>query len=356
VERDLFSGVILIARNDSIVLEKPYGAASLAFNEPMRLETRLNIASIAKVFTGVAIAQLVEAGKLSYDDTVGNLLPDYPNPDVRERVTVRQLLSHTSGLGPPDYYETPLWSTRPRLRSVADFMRLVGETPITSEPGKYRYSNAGYVILGAIVERLTELNFYDYVRKHIFAPAGMSRSFYPEMDMEDPDLAAPLTNLFDKGADGWVYRLGRPRNAIYELAARGGPQGGAAVTARDLLAFQQAFRDGRLISAARVEAMTTPLSPSGAGAPGLSGDAREGLGIEVITRNGHTFFGHSGGDLGIASVLYWYPDTGYTTIILSNRDPRAARVLANATRALITRQTLHDAAAPDQGCLPPAAE
>src|SRR6185369_11049056 len=121
--RGLLSGVILIAKDDEVILKKAYGQASLAYSAPMTLDTRLNVASIGKSLTGVAIAQLVDAGKLSYDDTVGKLLPDYPEQDVRKRVTVRQLLAHTSGLGPLDYWQKPEWlAARPRLRSVADYM------------------------------------------------------------------------------------------------------------------------------------------------------------------------------------------------------------------------------------------
>jgi CubicO group peptidase (beta-lactamase class C family) len=353
-ERDVFSGVILIAKEDGVIFRRAYGLASIAHRTPMTVDTRLNIASIGKSLTGVAIAQLVDADILSYDETVGTVLPDYPDQDVRERVTIRGLLSHTSGLGPKDHYEGPLWAAlRPRLRSVPDYMKLVVGTPLGSEPGKYLYSNSGYVLLGAIIERLSAQSYYDYVRDRIFKPAGMTRSFYHELDHEDHDVAVPLTNLFNKGEENYVYRLGPPRNAIYELAAKGGPQGGAFATADDLFAFVRALRDGRLVSPARFKEMTTPQSPSGAGAGGLMGDVREGLGVEVIRQNGHTFIGHTGGDLGVASMVYWYPDTGYTTIILSNRDPRAARVMTNATRALLTRQTIYGAVPPAQQCVAP---
>jgi CubicO group peptidase (beta-lactamase class C family) len=348
--RHLFSGVILIAKGDKVIFERAYGNASLAWNAPMSLQTRLNVASIGKMMTGVAIAQLVETGKLSYDDTVGKLLPDYPEKAVRDRVTVRQLLAHTSGLGPKDYYQGPAWQTRSRLRSVADFLKVVEQTTsLEGEPGKYEYMNSGYIILGAIIERVTGGSFYDYVREHIFEPAGMTHSFYPEMDSEAPDVAVPLTNLFNNG-EHYIYRLGHPRNAIYELAGRGGPHGGAYLTARDLFAFVKTLRSGTLVGPARYKEMTTPQSAAGAGGSGLTGSAREGLGIEVVTRNGHTFFGHTGGDLGVASLVYWYPDSGYTTIVLANRDPRAARVLANITRALITRRTIDGAVPPDQTC------
>jgi CubicO group peptidase (beta-lactamase class C family) len=350
--RGLFSGVILLAKDDKIILEKAYGMSSVAYSASMRPSTRLNIASIGKMFTGVAIAQLVSAHKLSYDDTVGKILPDFPNAQVREKVTVRQLLTHTSGLGPRDYYDDPKWqAARPNLRSIPDYMKLVANTGIGLEPGKYHYSNAGYVILGAIIEKLTAQTYYDYVRDHIFEPTGMTRSFYHEMDHEDKDVAVPLTNLFNHDG-GYLYRMGTPRNSVYELAAKGGPQGGAFVTAQDLLAFKRALLGGTLLSFAAVKEMTTAQGESGAGAPGLAGDVREGLGVEVVTRNGHTFFGHTGGDLGVASMLYWYPDTGYTTILLSNRDPRAARVLTNLTRALITQRTIRGAIMPDLSCTP----
>jgi CubicO group peptidase (beta-lactamase class C family) len=349
-----FSGVVLVAKDDQVVFEHAYGQASPAYAAPMTLDTRLNIASIGKRFTGVAIGQLVDAGNLSYDDTVGKWLPEYPDQAVRDKVTLRQLLSHTSGLGPNDYYEGPLWAgARPRLRSVADYMRLVVGTKIGSEPGQYLYSNSGYVLLGAIIEKASGQDYYDYVRQHIFGPAGMTHSFYHELDHEDPKVAVPLTNLYGKGEDAYIFRLGAPRNATYELAAKGGPQGGAFVTAADLFAFERALRDGKLVSAERLREMDTAQSPSGAGASGLVGDVREGLGVEVIRQNGHTFYGHTGGDLGVASMVYWYPDSGLTTILLSNRDPRAGRVMANVSRALITRQTLNGAVPPAQACVAP---
>lgn len=352
-QRGLFSGVILLAKDEKVIFEKAYGPASIAFDRPMSLATRLNVASIGKSLTGTAIAQLVEAGRLSYDDPVGKILPDYPDKDVRDKATIRQLLSHTSGMGPQDYYERPAWAAaRSGLRSLPDYLTLIGGTTIGSEPGKYLYSNSGYVILGAVIERVSGQSFYDYVAGHIFKPAGMTHSFYHEMDAEDPDVATPLTNLFARDG-GYIYRLGRPRSAVLELPARGGPQGGAFMTAEDLFAFERALRGGKLIGAASFAAMTTAQSASGAGAQGLSGDVREGLGIEVIVQNGHRLFGHTGGDLGVASFVYWYPDLGYTTIALTNRDPRAARVLANVSRALLTRRTIGGAPPPPQACTPP---
>lgn len=354
-ERDLFSGVILFARGDEVIFKKAYGKASIAYDVPMTVDTRLNTASIGKIFTGVAIAQLVEAGELSFDDTVAKAWPDYPNRDVRGKVTIRQLLTHTSGLGPKDYYDDPRYpALSSRLRSVADYFRLAVDTPLGAEPGEYLYSNSGYIILGAIVERLSHQSFYDFVRDRIFEPAGMTCSLYAPGDVKNLGTASLLTNFHEQNDHSYVYRLGIPLETGLQGGSTGGPQGGAWVTAGDLFSFVKAFRGGKLVSPATRDEMTTAQGPSGAGAVGLAGEARPGLGVEVITRNGHTFLGHTGGDFGIASFVYWYPNADYTTIALSNRDPRAARVLLNVFRALLTRKTAGDAIPPPQACMPPA--
>ena len=351
--RRLMSGVVLVAKGDRILFERAYGYSSIAHGDPMTVNTRLNVASIGKVITGIAIAQLVAAGRLSYDDLVGRHLAAPVDQKIREKVTLRQLLSHTAGLGPRDYYEYPEWdSARPQLRDVGSYLGLVRREKITvgAPQGKFLYSNAGYVLLGAIIEKVSGESFYNYVERNIFLPAGMTRALYAETDAEIPHVADPLTNLFPIGPNQYRYRLGTPRRAIYELAARGGPQGGASLTAHDLLRLQTALRNGRLINADRLAEMERPASPSGAGAKGLSGDIREGLGIEVIRQNGHRFFGHTGGDLGIASSTYRYPDRDITIIILTNRDPRAARVLTSHSRAMMTRNVLDGVDVPAQRC------
>lgn len=349
--RGLFSGVVLVAKGPRVVFEHAYGDASPAFGVAMTPATRLNAASIGKSITGVAIGQLVDAGRLSYDDTVGRWLPDFPDPGVRAKVTVRQLLSHTSGLGPDDYYDDPRWdSMRFRLHDVASYMQISRDAKIGAPPGQYLYSNTGYVILGAIIEKATGQSFYDYVQRHIFDPAGMTASFYHALDAEDRDVAEPLTNAYPSPDGRLRFRLGPPRNAIFELAARGGPQGGVFTTARDLFRFDQALRAGRLVSPGRFAEMTTPVSPAGAGAPGLTGEVREGLGFEVIRQNGHRLIGHTGGDFGVASFTYVFPDSDYTVIALTNRDPRAARVLTNVSRSLLTRRLVDGAPAPPERC------
>lgn len=351
--RNLFSGVILIARNGRVLFQRAYGQASPSMRLPMRIDTRLNTASIAKMFTGVAIAQLVESERLSYDDTLARLWPDFPNPRLRQ-VTIRQLLTHTSGLGPNDYYDDPRYPALvDSIRNVADYMRLAIDTPMENTPGTYNYSNSGFIILGALIERLTREDFYDYVRDHIFRPAGMTDSFYAPNDVRRLRTAASLTNFHELPDHSYLFRLGTPIEGSAMGGSNGGPQGGAWVTAADLYRFSQALREGRLVRPQTLAQMIGTEGHGGAGAPGMIGQAHEGLGVEVVANNGHVFYGHTGGDFGIASILYWYPQTGYTTIILSNRDARATRVLVNLSRALITRRTLGSATPPSAHCTPP---
>ena len=347
------SGVILLAKDDGVIFRRAYGKASLAYEAPMTLSTRLNTASIGKSFTAVAVAQLIDAGKLSLDDAVGKVLPNYPDRVVRDRVTIRQLLTHTSGLG--DLYDHPKWPVvRTRIRSVPGYMELVVGRPLLDEPGaRYEYSNAGYILLGAIVEKLSGQDFYQYVHDHVFVPAGMTHSSYPAADDEVLGFATPLTNFMDRGETAYIYRLGRPRSALLQLAARGGPQGGAAVTGDDLMAYDIAFRAGKLTSPAMVKLMTSAQGPAVGGRRGAQPDTVPGFGFEVTSRNGHTMIGHQGGDLGVASFVYHFPETGYTAVVMSNRDPRAARVLLQALLALFTRSTLRGATPPPQDCVAP---
>lgn len=339
---DTFSGVILIAHQGRPFLRRAYGRASVAYDAPITFNTRFSTASIGKSFTAVAIGQLVDQGRLSLDDLVGRHLPDYPDTAVRERITIRQLLTHTSGLGSAsEFTNSPLWpAQRMRIRTIAGYLPLITGHPLVSEPGAhYEYSNAGYVILGLIIEKLTGRSYYDVIQERVFAPAGMTRSFYHETDHEDPDIATGLTHFVEEGND-YRFQLGPRLNSTMQGSARGGSHGGANVTADDLLRFTVAVHGSRLTSAATARLLTTP---QGAERPG---DARNGLGFEIMTQNGHTIIGHNGGDIGVSAFAYHFRDSGYTAVVLSNYDPRAIRVIARQVRGLLTRSAIGAASAP----------
>lgn len=333
-EADAFSGTILIAKNGRPVLRKAYGMASVAYRVPNRLDTRFNLASIGKNFTAVAVMQLVERGKLSLDDKVGKVLPDYPNKDVKDKVTIHHLLTHSSGLG--DIHGPKYVALKDMLREVKDYLPLFADMQLSFQPGeRMQYSNAGYILLGAIIEKISGENYFDYVRQHIFKPAGMIDTDFYEADVDEPRIATGYTNYHELGDDFQQFVLGPRRNTLRYGTIKGNPQGGAYSTASDLLRYSKALRERRLLNRKSLALMTTNkyfFRKYGAG------EVYYGYGFELANINGNRVIGHGGGDLGISSVIRWYPDSGdYTVIILSNYD-RGGIIAIDKIQEMITEQ------------------
>jgi hypothetical protein len=177
---DRFSGAVLVAKDGKSIFQKAYGLANRTTNVPNRTDTKFNLGSMNKMFTAVAIMQLVEQGKIAVTDTVGKHLPDYPNKEVGNQVTIDQLLTHTSGMG--DYFNDEFFSRSRRLERVADFVPYFVDKPPAFPPGtKWKYSNAGYVVLGLIIEKISGQSYYDYVKEHIYQAHrhGQHRSPFP---------------------------------------------------------------------------------------------------------------------------------------------------------------------------------
>src|SRR5262249_39312962 len=147
-----FSGVVLVAKNDRILFERAYGFANHAFNAPNKTDTKFNLASMGKMFTGASILQLAEQGKLSLDDTVLKVVPDYPNKDAASKVTIHQLLTHTAGM--PDYVGKEfMQAPKNQFTSVDSFLRMFVDKPLQFEPGtQFSYSNGGFIVLGKVIE------------------------------------------------------------------------------------------------------------------------------------------------------------------------------------------------------------
>lgn len=314
---DAFSGTVLLAKDGRTVFKTAHGLASKAYNVPNRVETKFSVASIGKTFTAVAVAQLVEQGKLSLTDTVGKLLPDYPNKQVAEKVTVHQLLSHSSGMG--DIHGAKYVCRKGVLREVRDYFPLFVDEPLSFEPGeRMQYSNTGYILLGAIIEKVSGENYFDYIRRHVFHPSGMTSTDFYEADLDTPNHATGYTNFQDMGDDYFQFQLGRRRNTSLYNGAKGNPQGGASSTVEDLLRFSIALREHRLLGAKSLDLMTGRKFFFRKYA---AGDIYYGYGFELEDIDGKRVVGHGGGDLGISSVIRWYPDSGnYTVVVLSNYD------------------------------------
>jgi len=299
-KKDAFSGVVLVARHGKVLLQKAWGLADREKGTPNTLDTRFRLGSMNKMFTAVATLQLVEAGKLALDDPIGKYLPDYPNKDVASKVTVRNLLTHTGGTG--DIFGPDFEKNRLTLREHGDYLKLYGSRGLTHEPGaEFRYSNYGFVLLGALIEKVTGMSYYDYVQSKIFKPAGMSST----ASLSEADVVPNRSIGYMKDNGKWVPNTDT-------LPWRGTAAGGGYSTAGDLLRFAQALESGKLISKASLAAATTPYKE----------DYGYGFGIEGegSLRN----YGHNGGAPGMNGDLRIFPQLGTVVISLSNLDPPAA--------------------------------
>ena len=286
----LFSGVAVLAENGVPVFQNAYGMADRERNIPNSLETAFNLGSINKVFTQIAILQLSAAAKLNLDSTLATYWPDYPNTAVAHKITIRQLMRHTSGIG-GNIFDSPPGGTRHDVRTLKDYLALFVNEPPQFEPGTSNaYSNAGYVVLGLLIERLSGQDYYTYVRDHILKPANMTRtgSFFVD--------SLPLNTAIGYTTGSQDAPAGTPLHPnTQELPGRGSSAGGGYSTAQDLLKFLKALREHRI--------------PSGLPA---------GLGI-------------AGGSGGINAVVEGGMPGGYDLVVLTNLDPPAAERVSRMT-------------------------
>lgn len=329
VTEDRFSGAILIAKDGAPIFKKAYGLADKNSNIPNNTETKFNIGSMNKMFTAVAIAQLAERGKLSFDDTISRHLPDYPNKAVAGKVTIHQLLTHTSGMG--NYQNEEFLARLDRIKTIADLLRFFADEPLAFEPGaKWEYSNSGYVVLGLIIEKVSGQNYFDYVRENIFKPAGMSNTDSYEKGTNVPNLAIGYTRMNPSGQPD----QSAPRSENTQMRPlKGSSAGGGYSTVVDLLKFVVALQNHKLLSKNFTEIVSTGKIEVG----GAIGKYAYGFGDKIF--NGKHIVGHNGGSPGIAANLDMFPELGYTAIILSNYDPPAMMPVIMKVRELIPAKT-----------------
>jgi len=301
---DKFAGAVLVAKNGQPIFARAYGLADREHHVPNTLHSRFRMGSMNKMFTAVATLQLVKAEKLKLDEPIGKYLADYPNKELASKVTIRQLLSHTGGTG--DFFGPEYNQHRLALRTHEDYVRMLGSRPARFEPGsRWEYSNYGFLILGAVIDRVSGQNYFDYVRDHIYTPAGMTSTGSEPEDQPVPDRSI-----------GYMKRGGAWHPDTDVLPYRGMSAGGGYTTAGDLLRFANALRDNKLLDADNTALLTTGT----AAAP----DRRYALGFEDHRMNGVRCFGHSGEMLGENGDLEICPAAGYVVAVLANMDPPAA--------------------------------
>lgn len=320
---DLFAGVVRLEQDvpggsTVTLLEKGYGLASRAWQIPCTPDIRFDTASITKLFTAVAALQQVEAGAFGLDTSVTEYL-GLTGTQISRDVTPYHLLTHTSGIADDadeeagEKYED-LFRERPNyaVRTTRDFLPSFVDKKPNFAPGQgCRYCNVGYVLLGLMVEVASGLPYREYVAERVFAPAGMDGAVFAAMDLVLPRIAEGAEPVHDDaGATvGW-------RRNIYSYPPIGSPDGGAHVTAGDLVAFHDALRSGRLLSVDLTAAMLRPhvvKSPRGAGAH------HTGFGLEFGTdaEGTVTSYWKEGINVGVSGILTHYPQAGVTAVVLS---------------------------------------
>ncbi|MCA1660005.1 MAG: beta-lactamase family protein [Verrucomicrobiaceae bacterium] len=316
------SGVLLVAKDGVTIASKAAGIGNKATGAKIDLNTKFNLGSMNKMFTSVAIAQLAQAGRLSFTDTVGKHLSDYPNKEVADKVTIHQLLTHTSGLG---FYWNEKWmAQREKLLTVAAHLPLFASDPPAFPPGeKFQYSNSGFMVLGAIIEKVSGQDYYSYMQEHVFKPAGMSDTGFYEPGKETPNLAIGYTTRSEEGKP-----LEEPRDNTNMREVKGGPAGGGYSTALDLVKFHQALLGHKLLDKKHTELITTGKVDGPRG-------SRYAYGFGDHSGGGKRSVGHNGGAPGIAADFAMFPDTGYTTVALMNSDPPFLMPIAKAMKERI---------------------
>ncbi|MDH6210338.1 D-alanyl-D-alanine carboxypeptidase [Chryseobacterium sp. BIGb0186] len=295
------SGVVLIAKDGKPIYREAFGFSNLPDRVKNKPDTKFNLASINKMFTAIAIMQLVESGKISIQDKVGQYLTDYPNKTVADSVTIHHLLTHTSGMH--SFWEDYDKLSKVNFKTVADYLPLFVDKKLAFAPGSdFYYSNSGYMVLGLIIEKLSGQKYFDYIQEHVYQPAKMINTDAYELDHAIPNLATGYTMSLEEP--------GQWKNNIYSNLAKGTPAGGGYSTADDLLNFANALQNNILLNKESVTLCTSGKVKYREG--------MYGYGFEENKINGQRIFGHTGGHDGIACELMIYPDLGYTVAILTN--------------------------------------
>ena len=322
--RDLFSGTVLLTYQGRPVLARAYGMADKQTGTVNRLDTIFPLASVGKPFTGTAVVQLAAQGKIDFGAKLGAYLDGFPD-SIASAITVHQLLTHTSGMG--DYMATPQWMSNAatftgETQEFDAALEIIRAAPLLFTPGSSAgYSNSGYFTLGAIVAAVSGLSYYDYIRTHVFGPAGMTTAdFYPKpRRLADPRIA-----------HSYATQPSGQRDDVTALGAYvGTPSGDACASAADLAAFGRALAGAHLLNPAYTALMTSGKVP---GPPG----AFQAYGILAAIVHNQRVLLHGGGSPGESTNISIYPDLDWVAVVLSNYDFDLSPVLRLQDK-LITR-------------------
>ena len=307
-----FRGAEIIFREGETLFQRVTGYADLQNQIPNTLDTKFASASAGKVFVAVGILQLIEQGRLCFEDTLGGLL-DLDLHSIDPLVTVEQLLTHTSGV--PDYFDESvmeeyeeLWVDYPnyKIRHNADLLPLFIHKKMMYPRGeRFQYNNTGYVLLAMILEKVTGMEFDAWLRRHVFEVCGMEDTGYYELDRLPAGCAANY--IYDAVTDSY-------RTNIYSVDAKGTGAGGAFITLPDIVRFWEGLLSGKLLSSDMVSRMLCRQSGDGL-------DAEEGYygyGVWIMDGGGFDIPYFQGCDPGVSFLSEYHPRKKLITVLVSN--------------------------------------
>ncbi|WP_222539392.1 serine hydrolase domain-containing protein [Pedobacter polysacchareus] len=303
-QKDIFSGTVLLAKGDEVLYQYTCGSAIKDPDLKNTKATRFNIGSMNKMFTAVGVMQLIETGKLSLNDPIGKFLDSSWLPmDLANKIQVRHLLNHSSGLG--DFFSKAFKEdTAANFQTLESYKKYLKQPQLNFEPGtSWSYSNTGMLLLGVIIEKISGQNYFDYVDKNIYALAGMTNS--------NPKLEKGLSG---NQALGYIPKTdGGYDSNLNSAFTRPSPAGGGYSTTADLHKFGTALLSGKLLTnSSRQKMFKDELG------------MHYGYGFQIWDTSQEQVVGHSGGAPGVSAVAYLFPETRYMVIILSNYDRASA--------------------------------
>ncbi|HYS54566.1 MAG TPA: serine hydrolase [Thermoanaerobaculia bacterium] len=295
-----FNGSALVAEKGSVILAKGYGLANMEWQIPNTPDTKFRIGSITKQFTSMVVMQLVSEGKIKLDEKIATYLPDY-RKDTGEKVTVRNLLSHTSGI--PSYTSKPgFFKNESRdPYTVADFVKKYTSGDLEFEPGsKFSYDNSGYFLIGAIIERVTGKSYEQNLKERIFDPVGMKNSGYDRSDVVIP-----------RRASGYLLTPDGYQNATYLDMTIPFAAGSLYSTVEDLYKWDRALYSDKLLSPELEKIVFTPVLNNYAFGWAVHK-------VKLDDKSEVNVISHDGGINGFNSTIVRFPDTQDLIVLLDN--------------------------------------
>jgi CubicO group peptidase (beta-lactamase class C family) len=309
-------GSVLIAKGDTPIFERVYGFADDKRATKVTPYTRFSLGSGNKMFTAIAVAQLVEKGKLNYFDPLSIFFPDFPDTAFAKKATVHHLLSHTSGV--KEYWTEEYEKNRGKIGDTKQMLPWVYKVGTAFDPGsRFQYSNSNFILAGAIVERVSGIDYFSYIRKHIYEPLGMTITDSYFNDGSVGNLADPLK----KGAQGWEAA---------EEGLRGSAAGGGYSTTQDILKFARGLVAGKLVSTETLSMLTTSKTRS------MTAPFDYGYGFILGNEGSVRSYGHGGTAVGVNFEFRYFPQADITFVIFCNQENGAYDDLRKNIVRLIT--------------------